>query len=350
MMEHIVFDQSETHTTSAPPARPFRKFLWRALFLVCFLAAGSLLVLEATEPLGEPEACISCHEMKPVYDRWAKSSHHDNPSGVEVTCIACHLPPREDHFAHLAGKTHKGASHAWTHFFGKYDEKTSRQLVLDTLPNERCTHCHDNLAAKPSTPAVGAVHTWSLEEPAENRLHACVACHDHLHTPVEPVDKKLYEEADNSFCFDCHVNFKTEPLAIRHMKANVGCIDCHGESLPHAEDEEHTTSPSIMYTKAEINEACSTGCHEEEDVRKNRYHKAWFIEADAAAKAKAAALATSRPYKDTRKRKYCTDCHGTHSLDTRVRRWDKKTKKLIEKDGHPVDPNEIKEKDEGERM
>jgi len=349
MMEQIVFDRSETHTNAPPPARPFRRFLWRSLFLVCFLAAGSLLVLEATEPLAEPEACISCHEMKGVYDRWAKSSHHDNPSGVKVTCIACHLPPREDHFAHVGGKVAKGASHAWTHYFGRFDEQTSRQLVLDTLPNQRCINCHDNLAAKPSTPAVGAVHARSLDEPDDNRLHACVACHDHLHTPMKLPEKKFYDEADNSFCFDCHVNFKKEPMVVRHMAANVGCIDCHGESEDHAGDEEHNTAPSNIFAKAEVNDNC-TGCHEDKDIRKNRNHKAWFLQVDEVAKALAAAKAASRPYEDTRKRKYCTDCHGRHSLEARERRWDKKTKKLIEKDGHPVDPNEIKEEEEGERM
>ncbi|MDP6546003.1 MAG: NapC/NirT family cytochrome c [Phycisphaerae bacterium] len=351
MMDQILFDQSEIHTRGTPPARPVRKFIFRALFIICLLAAFSLLVLEATEPLGEPGACISCHEMQAVHDRWSKSSHYANPSGVKVTCIACHLPPREDHFAHLAGKTTKGASHAWTHYFGEFDEKASRQLVLDTLPNARCLHCHNNLAAKPSTPAVGAVHAWSLEESVEIRVLACVACHDHLHTPIKVPEKKYYDEADNSFCFVCHINFKKEPLVVRHQAANVGCVDCHAESREHADDEDNATAPDIMYTKSEVNDACSTGCHEEEDIKKNRYHKAWFLEAEAAAQARAAALATSRPFQDTRKRKHCTDCHGMHKLDERDRMWDKKTKKLIWREGHPVDPNaEPETKPAEERM
>ena len=341
-MPDVPSGRLKTDDTAVPPQKPVRRFLVLSIFLVSLVAACSLLALEVTEPLSEPEACTSCHEMKPVHDRWAKSSHHDNPSGVKATCIACHLPPRENIFSHLAGKASKGASHAWTHYFGRYDEKAARQSVLDSLPSQRCTHCHDNLAAMPSTPAVGAVHAWSLEEPADNRLHACVACHFSLHTPIKPPEKKFYDTADNSFCFDCHVNFKKEPFVVRHMKVNVGCVDCHGESLPHADDEEHTAAPSIMYTKAEVNESCMD-CHEEEDVKKNRNHKAWFLQADAAAKALAAAKAASRPYKDTRKRKYCTDCHGMHRLDERQRKWDKKTKKLIWSGGHDIDPNETPE-------
>ncbi len=166
-----------------------------------------------------------------------------------------------------------------------------------------------------------------------------MASHHPLHTPIKLPDKKYYDEADNSFCYVCHINFKKEPLVVRHRLANVGCVDCHGKSRAHADDEDNATAPDIMYTKDEANNACSTGCHEEEDVRKNRYHKAWFLQADAVAKALAAAKAASRPYTDTRKRKYCTDCHGLHKLDIRDRKWDKQTKKLIWREGHPVDPN-----------
>jgi len=299
------------------------------IFILSLLAACSLLALEATEPFGEPDACTMCHEMKPVHDRWSKSSHHDNPSGVKVTCIACHLPPREDTFPHLAAKTHKGASHAWTHFFGKFDEQTSRKLVLDTLQNQRCTYCHNNLTVQPSTPAVGAVHTTALKITGD-RTYACVSCHFAVHSPkAPPPEEKYYDEADNSFCYVCHINFKKEPLVVRHKAANVGCVDCHGESLPHADDEDNATAPTTMFTKAEVNDACSTGCHEPEKLKKITSHKAWYA-------------LTDREKTETN-RQYCTDCHGMHKLDTRDRKWDKKTKKLIWREGHPVDPNDAPE-------
>ena len=327
MMDHIVFDRSETYTNAAPPRRPLRKFFLRALFILSFLAACSLLILEVTEPFGRPDACTSCHEMKGVHDRWAKSSHHDNPSGVKVTCISCHLPPREDTFPHLAAKTHKGASHAWTHFFGKFDERTSRKLVLDTLPNGRCTHCHNNLTVKPSTPAVGAVHTTALKLTG-NRTYACVSCHSYTHSKKPPAtEQKYYDQAENSFCYVCHINFKKEPFVLQHKNANIGCRDCHGNSLPHADDEDNATAPMIMFTKDMVNDSCAkSGCHAPAKMEKVTSHKAWCALTDSE--------------KTVTNRQYCTDCHGQHKLDTRDRMWDKKTKKLIWREGHPVDPNE----------
>ena len=319
-MPDVLSGRSETDSTAAPSAKPLRRFIGRLIFLVCFLSACSLLAIEVSEPMGKPEACISCHEMKGVHDRWAKSTHHVNPSGVRVTCLDCHLAPREDHFAHLYGKVRKGAAHTWVHFFGQYDETASRRCVLDTLPNERCTICHDNLGAMPSTPAVGAVHATALKR-TDNRIHACVACHDHLHSFVKPPEKKSYDTADNSFCFDCHVNFKKEPFVVQHQAANVGCVACHGESLPHADDEEHTAAPSIMYTKDQVNKSCQS-CHKEPDLKKTTSHKPWYAGADP-------------------DKKYCTHCHGMHRLDERQRKWDKKTKKLIWSGGHNIDPNEV---------
>ena len=329
MMDHIVFDQSETHTHAAPPKKSLRRCFVRAFFIICFLAAASLLILEAAEPFGEPDACISCHEMQGARDRWAKSSHHDNPSGVTVTCIACHLPPREDTFPHLAAKTHKGASHAWTHFFGKFDEQASRKLVLDTLGNERCTHCHNNLTVKPSTPAVGAVHTTALKLTG-NRTYACVSCHSYTHSKKPPArEQKYYDQADNSFCFVCHINFKKEPLVVRHSAANVGCTDCHGRTREHADDEDNATAPDIMFTKDMINIACGKkGCHATAKMEKVTSHKAWY--------------ALTAREKTESNRQYCTDCHGRHKLgarNARQRMWDIKTKKLIWREGHPVDPN-----------
>ncbi|MBC8373317.1 MAG: NapC/NirT family cytochrome c [Phycisphaerae bacterium] len=324
-MDHIKFDKSETYTNAPPRSRPVRRLLVMTIFLVSLLAACSLLALEATEPFGEPDACISCHEMSPVHERWSKSSHHDNPSGVKVACIACHLPPREDTFPHLASKTHKGASHAWTHFFGKFDEKKSRKLVLDTLENKRCAHCHNNLTVKPSTPAVGAVHATALKLP-DNRTYACVSCHFSLHSKKpKPPEKKFYDQADNSFCYVCHINFKKEPFVLQHRLANIACYDCHGESLPHADDEDNATAPAIMFTKDMVNDSCAK-CHKPAKMKKVTSHKSWYALTDSE--------------RTQTKRQYCTDCHGMHRLPTRDRMWDKKTRKLIWREGHPVDPNE----------
>ena len=262
-----------------------------------------------------------------------KSSHFANDSGVTVDCIKCHLPPREDTFTHLWGKVSKGASHGWTHFFGKFNEQTSRKLVRDTLANQRCTHCHNNLAAKSSTPAVGAVHKTALAE-TETRTYACVTCHQYLHSAAPPPgEQKFYDRADNSKCFDCHIYLakEKEPLIVRHQAVNVGCVDCHGKSQPHMDDESGETAPDIIFAKDVINVSCSkSGCHSEKKLKEVTSHKPWYAGADG-------------------DKKTCTDCHGKHRIPDRNKKWDKKTRKLIWNDGYDVDPNAEPE-DEGMRM
>jgi len=326
-------DRLKTDETAAPPRRPVRRFLVLLIFLVSFLAACSLLAIEATEPFSRSEACTNCHEMQPVYDRWTKSSHYHNPSGVKTSCIACHLPPREDHFAHLLSKAKNGASHGWTHFFGRgYDPKTALKTVLDSFPNERCTYCHNNLLAQSSKPAVGAVHAIALKR-TDTRTYACVVCHHHIHSKEPPPpEKKYYDEADNSFCYDCHTNFKKEPFVLQHQAANIACYDCHGDSLPHADDEENATPPDIMFTKDMVNDSCGkSGCHSKSDLQKTISHKAWYAGADP-------------------DKKYCTDCHNQHRLDTRQRKWDKKTRRLISRDGQDLDPDESPETKPADEM
>lgn len=120
--------------------------------------------------------------------------------------------------------------------------------------------------------------------------------------------------ADNSFCFVCHANYKKEKLTVRHAKAGVGCMKCHGSSDKHSSDEDGLTPPEIMYAKAAVNPACMA-CHARAKIQDVAAHKP-VLAATAAAP------------------KVCTDCHGRgHRLKVRTRRWDKTTGKLIADDG-----------------
>ena len=57
----------------------------------------------------------------------------------------------------------------------------------------------------------------------------------------------------NSFCLVCHLNYQDEPLAANHLSADIGCVKCHGDSFPHAGDENATIAPDVMYPKIKIN-------------------------------------------------------------------------------------------------
>ena len=107
--------------------------------------------------------------------------------------------------------------------------------------------------------------------------------------------------AGNDRCLVCHVNFKTEELAARHLKEDIDCAQCHGSSNAHCSDEDNVTPPEKMYPRSKISAMCAE-CHPK--------HNTSVSAADL-------------------KAKVCTDCHGKHRLQVRTREWDKETGKLL---------------------
>lgn len=128
--------------------------------------------------------------------------------------------------------------------------------------------------------------------------------------------------ADNSRCHVCHLSFAREELTVVHAKADVGCVGCHGDCDAHIDDESWAsggpgTPPEIMYPRDAIDPACMK-CHKTHDVPATIVLKR-FQE--------------RRLEKLGPKEIVCTDCHGEHRLNPKLRKawWDKKT-------GEPLKP------------
>ena len=128
-----------------------------------------------------------------------------------------------------------------------------------------------------------------------------------------PVPSQPVKPADNSYCYVCHANFKTEKLVMNHEKKGVGCATCHGESDRHSADEDGLTPPEIMFAKERVFDACAK-CHDATKLRALKEHEPAFT-------------------KDPTKFQVCTDCHGSHRMAVRTRHWDKTTGKLIKAEG-----------------
>ena len=128
----------------------------------------------------------------------------------------------------------------------------------------------------------------------------------------------------NSRCHVCHVNYAAEELAVTHAKADVGCEKCHGHCNEHCSDEDNVTPPTVMFPRAKIVPAC-VNCHAEDKLAGVKEHKPVL-----------AALKKAE--------KVCTDCHGSHRLAVRTRRWNKQTGRLISDDGVRMMENKPKEK------
>ena len=93
----------------------------------------------------------------------------------------------------------------------------------------------------------------------------------------------------NAACYVCHVAFVTEQLSQTHLRANVTCINCHGLSAGHANDEKiGATPPDVSFTRDQVRPMCLK-CHKDRDTS-----------------AKDVPIRKSPPV--------CTDCHGTHRI------------------------------------
>jgi hypothetical protein len=101
----------------------------------------------------------------------------------------------------------------------------------------------------------------------------------------------------NAACYVCHMTFVREELSRSHLQAEVPCIDCHGLSAAHANDEDiGATLPDVIFKRHEIDASCEE-CHEEHDVPAREVIARW--------------LERKRPGPSP----VCTDCHGTHKIE-----------------------------------
>lgn len=112
-------------------------------------------------------------------------------------------------------------------------------------------------------------------------------------TDAEDVTNPL---GPNVACYVCHMTFVREPIAKLHLAAEVFCVECHGQSSGHANDEDiGATKPDRMYGREEINDACRA-CHENHDATPEAVVGRWVE----------LGLTEVPPV--------CTDCHGEHRI------------------------------------
>jgi len=136
---------------------------------------------------------------------------------------------------------------------------------------------------------------------------------------LEEPKAKAGQQADkagssaNDSCYVCHGDYREEPMAVWHLKANVPCAKCHGPSQAHRDDEDNVTPPDIMYASADIDAACQK-CHEDHLAPARKVIAIWKQRC---------------PQKDNPDDIVCTDCHGQHRRPFRTIRWDRKTRELI---------------------
>ena len=101
----------------------------------------------------------------------------------------------------------------------------------------------------------------------------------------------------NATCYVCHMTFVHEEISKIHFHEKVTCIDCHGLSAAHANDEDiGATKPDKIYSRREVDPMCSE-CHEKHNVPARQVLARWL------------------ELPPTEFPPVCTDCHGTHKIE-----------------------------------
>ena len=109
---------------------------------------------------------------------------------------------------------------------------------------------------------------------------------------------------DNGFCYVCHEDLQDELISVSHEKKEILCVDCHGASSLHMEDEMLMTKPDYLHGRDEVEPFCK-GCHarHEDQDKVEEFREKW--------------LGRDRPNgRVVSSASICTDCHGLHNIRT----------------------------------
>lgn len=206
-----------------------RKIILILVLLAFLFIAGSSALIVYTE---RPEFCLTCHNMKPYYDSWKKSAHH------QEKCIECHYAPGLK--AHVLGKIN-GLVEVVKYLTGKYAVKP-KALVDDLTCLRQGCHTREAVAAKKvifkgkvefehakhfaSTKAGIVLNCTNCHKQLTNEEHisidenTCFTCH---FKNVE--DEQLMEQ-----CLKCHKTIKASENHAEYLRQEgVTCLACHGE-------------------------------------------------------------------------------------------------------------------------
>jgi formylglycine-generating enzyme required for sulfatase activity/nitrate/TMAO reductase-like tetraheme cytochrome c subunit len=157
-------------------------FLRKRVLLILFtgFVSGLLFTIYFNKLLdytSTNESCEICHVHPHVFDSWKLSTHYDTPSGIQVKCVECHLPPKGQ--GYLKEKIIVGlrdvyglvckdsADYNW-------EQKSTLEYAKRHVYKESCLYCHKNLFPLTLTKDGQDAHLYYTQN--ENDLR-CINCH-----------------------------------------------------------------------------------------------------------------------------------------------------------------------------
>jgi len=118
-----------------------------------------------------------CHVHPHSTQSWKRSTHVDNPRGIKVHCVDCHLPPHGE--GYLIEKAKTGIRDLWSNTFKdsasfNWEEKSQIEYAKRHAFEISCIHCHQNNYPLGLTKEGREAHLYY--EKQEGKLH-CINCH-----------------------------------------------------------------------------------------------------------------------------------------------------------------------------
>lgn len=132
------------------------------------LALAIVFTFTSVQVTSQPRFCGSCHIMKPYYESWRHSSHHN------IACVECHIAPGVG--AEIR-KKYEALSMVASYFTGTYGTNPWTEVE-----DAACLRCHERrlLAGKELIRDVLFDHSTHLSEMRRGKTLRCTSCHSQI--------------------------------------------------------------------------------------------------------------------------------------------------------------------------
>jgi nitrate/TMAO reductase-like tetraheme cytochrome c subunit len=176
--------------------------LLAGVLLGLVISAGMASVLEYTSTT---QFCISCHEMRTVYQEYKLSSHYANAAGVRASCGDCHYP-EHDWIKMVIRKSSAGAKDIYHHLRGtlatpEQFEAERRALAekvwarMEGNDSLACRNCHSKVQSTAMELAKQQRRAQTMHREAIEKKQTCIDCHKGIaHKPVHENAQDLTSE------------------------------------------------------------------------------------------------------------------------------------------------------------
>lgn len=151
-----------------------KELKWRkvALFLIAVAIGLGLFMAKEAKVLSylsdDPQACVNCHVMTPVYNSWMKSSHRE-----WAKCNDCHVP-HDNVFAKYYFKAKDGLYHASVFTARAEPDVIEMKEASQRVVQQNCIRCHVQQVTQ-------VKYSGFLEDHDDNRTQRkCWSCHQQV--------------------------------------------------------------------------------------------------------------------------------------------------------------------------